>query len=101
MAEPFKVNMWEETSEPRSCPASAPKQFTAKGLVKEPEMDKGLHHLFKGQLGDLTTDEPPWPMEKAATEPTSWEVLKAIPVGIPAQIPLSGHVKGRPPGERH
>lgn len=69
------------------------KEFAAKALAKEPMKDRGLHHLCKGQLGDLTRNEP---QEEAGTEPSSWEVLRAIPVGTPVQLP---HIKGRPPGE--
>lgn len=83
---PSKINMWEETSKLRACLASAPKESAAKGLAKEPMKDRGLHHLCKGQLGDLTRNEP---QEEAGTEPNSWEVLRAIPVGIPVQVPLT------------
>ena len=83
---PSKIITREETSKPRACLASAPKESAAKGLAKEPVEDRGLYHLCKGQLGDLPRNEP---QEEAGTEPTSWDVLKAIPVGTPVQVPLT------------
>lgn len=48
-------------------------ESAAKGLAEEPVRDTGLHHLCKGQLGDLTRNEP---QEEAGTEITSWRSSK-------------------------